>query len=49
MDIVDLIRSKRSGNRLTDPEISWLLDAYVRGTVADEQVSALLMAIVSRA
>ena len=46
MDIVDLIRSKRSGNRLSDPEISWLLDAYVRGTVADEQVSALLMAIV---
>jgi thymidine phosphorylase len=46
LDVVDLIRSKRSGGRLSDPEITWLLDAYVRGTVADEQVSALLMAIV---
>jgi thymidine phosphorylase len=28
--------------------IEWLLNAYVAGTVADEQVSALLMAIVFR-
>ena len=46
MDVVDLIRAKRGGARLTDEQISWLLKAYVAGEVADEQVSALLMAIV---
>ncbi|MDX6226976.1 MAG: thymidine phosphorylase [Frankiales bacterium] len=46
MDIVDLIRAKRGGARLTNEQISWLLKAYVAGDVADEQVSALLMAIV---
>ena len=46
MDVVDLIRAKRNGARLTDGQIAWLLEAYVAGTVADEQVSALLMAIV---
>ncbi|MDX6210977.1 MAG: thymidine phosphorylase [Frankiales bacterium] len=46
MDVVDLIRAKRGGARLTDEQISWLLKAYVAGDVADEQVSALLMAIV---
>jgi thymidine phosphorylase len=46
IDMVDLIRAKRGGARLTDDEISWLLKAYVAGEVADEQVSALLMAIV---
>jgi thymidine phosphorylase len=45
-DIVDLIRAKRTGQRLTDEQIDWLLPAYVEGRVADEQVSALLMAIV---
>jgi thymidine phosphorylase len=46
VDVVDLIRAKRGGARLTDEQISWLLKAYVAGEVADEQVSALLMAIV---
>ncbi len=47
-DIVDLIRAKRSGEPLADDEVDWLLNAYVAGTVADEQMSALLMAIVFR-
>jgi thymidine phosphorylase len=46
VDVVDLIRAKRTGARLTDEQIAWLLKAYVAGEVADEQVSALLMAIV---
>ena len=41
-DAVDLIRAKRDGGELTDEEIGWLVDAYVAGTVPDEQVSALL-------
>ncbi|MDN6555480.1 MAG: thymidine phosphorylase [Acidipropionibacterium acidipropionici] len=44
-DVVDLIRSKRSGLRLDDEQIDWLLDAYTSGFVADEQMSAMAMAI----
>jgi thymidine phosphorylase len=45
-DVVELIGAKRDRAELTDDEISWLLDAYTCGEVADEQMSALLMAIV---
>jgi thymidine phosphorylase len=47
-DAVSLIRAKRDGYHLTEPEISWLFEAYARGEVADEQMSALLMAIYFR-
>ncbi|HEU5485901.1 MAG TPA: thymidine phosphorylase, partial [Microlunatus sp.] len=42
---VDLINAKRRGQRLTDAEVDWVIDAYTRGVVADEQMSALAMAI----
>jgi thymidine phosphorylase len=42
---VDLINAKRRGQRLTDAEVDWVIDAYTRGAVADEQMSALAMAI----
>ncbi|UZN04415.1 thymidine phosphorylase [Cellulomonas sp. S1-8] len=45
-DAVDVIVAKREGRRLTDPQIDWVLDAYTRGAVADEQMSALAMAIL---
>ncbi|MEO6712510.1 MAG: thymidine phosphorylase [Mycobacteriales bacterium] len=48
MDAVELITTKRDGGRLSDEQISWLMRAYVDGTVPDEQVAALLMAIVWR-
>jgi thymidine phosphorylase len=44
-DAVTLIRAKRDGHRLPDDDIDWLFGAYARGEVADEQMSALLMAI----
>ena len=44
-DAVTLIRTKRDGRRLSDDDIRWLFEAYARGEVADEQMSALLMAI----
>jgi thymidine phosphorylase len=47
-DAVDLIRTKRDGGRLPDAAIGWLIDAYTRGVVADEQMSALLMAVFFR-
>jgi thymidine phosphorylase len=42
---VDVIRAKRDGHVLTDEQIDWVVDAYTRGVVADEQMSALAMAI----
>ena len=48
MDAVDVIRAKRDGRRLSDRQIRWFIDAYTNGGVADEQASALLMAIVWR-
>ena len=43
---VEIIATKRDKNVLTDPQIDWIIDAYTRGAVADEQMSALLMAIL---
>ncbi|NTW39392.1 MAG: thymidine phosphorylase [Cellulomonadaceae bacterium] len=45
-DAVDVIRTKRDGGRLADGQIDWVIDAYTRGAVADEQMSALAMAIL---
>ena len=47
-DVVDLIRAKRDGAALPGPDIEWLISAYTAGEIADEQMSALLMAIVFR-
>ncbi|NII42178.1 thymidine phosphorylase [Curtobacterium flaccumfaciens] len=44
-DTVDLIRTKRSSGTLSTAEIDWLVDAYTRGYVGDEQMAALAMAI----
>ena len=45
-DAVDVIRAKRDRNELSDAQIDWVIDAYTRGEVADEQMSALAMAIL---
>ena len=47
-DAPTVIRTKRDGGRLPDAAIDWVIDAYTKGRVADEQMSALLMAIVLR-
>jgi len=44
-DVVDLIRTKRDRGTLATDQINWLVDAYTRGYVADEQMSAMTMAI----
>ncbi|MHB0927340.1 MAG: thymidine phosphorylase [Candidatus Nanopelagicales bacterium] len=43
---VDVIAAKRDHQLLTDAQIDWVVDAYTRGVVADEQMSALAMAIL---
>ena len=45
---VDVIRTKRDGGRLSDEQIAWVVDAYTHGAVAEEQMSALAMAIFLR-
>lgn len=45
---VDVIRAKRDGGRLSDEQIDWVVDAYTHGVVAEEQMSALAMAIFLR-
>ncbi len=44
-DTVDLIRTKRDGGALSTAQLDWLIDAYTRGYVADEQMAAMTMAI----
>ncbi|AUG77640.1 pyrimidine-nucleoside phosphorylase [Kitasatospora sp. MMS16-BH015] len=46
MDAISVIRTKRDRGELTDAQIDWVIDAYTRGEVADEQMSALAMAIL---
>ena len=45
-DAVDVIVTKRNRGELSDGQIDWVIDAYTRGVVADEQMSALAMAIL---
>ncbi|MDX6296393.1 MAG: thymidine phosphorylase [Nocardioidaceae bacterium] len=44
-DVVDVIVAKRDRGELSDDQIDWVVDAYTRGVVADEQMAALAMAI----
>jgi thymidine phosphorylase len=43
---VDVIAVKRDRGRIPDEQLDWVIDAYTRGVVADEQMAALAMAIL---
>ncbi|WP_394941609.1 thymidine phosphorylase [Psychromicrobium sp. YIM B11713] len=45
-DAVDIIRTKRDRGVLSAEQIAWTIDAYTRGVIAEEQMSALNMAIL---
>jgi thymidine phosphorylase len=45
-DAVEVIVTKRDGGELSDSQIDWVIDAYTRGVVAEEQKAALAMAIL---
>jgi thymidine phosphorylase len=47
-DAPTVIRTKRDGGELSDAQIDWVIDAYTRGAVGEEQMAALLMAIFLR-
>jgi thymidine phosphorylase len=44
-DTVDLIHTKRDRGALSTAQIDWLVDAYTRGYVGEEQMAAMAMAI----
>ncbi|MEU0872479.1 thymidine phosphorylase [Nocardia brasiliensis] len=48
LDAVSIITAKRDGGALSDAQIDWVIDGFTKGVVADEQMSALAMAIVWR-
>nr|MTA35284.1 thymidine phosphorylase [Actinomycetota bacterium] len=43
---VEIISAKRDKQELSDDQIDWTIEAYTKGIIADEQMSALLMAIL---
>lgn len=45
-DAVDIIRTKRDSGELSTDQINWLIDAYTREYVGNEQMAALAMAIL---
>ena len=45
-DAVEVIAAKRDKRELSDSQIDWVINAYTHGEVADEQMSALAMAIL---
>lgn len=45
MRAVDLILKKKSGEAMTQPEITWLVDGFVKGAVPDYQMAAWMMAV----
>src|SRR6188508_1081995 len=45
-DAVDVITTKRDRHELSDDQIRWVIDAYTRGAVAEEQMSSLAMAVL---
>ncbi|MHB1473536.1 MAG: thymidine phosphorylase [Dermatophilaceae bacterium] len=45
-DAVEVIVAKRNKQELSDGQIDWVIDAYTRGVVAEEQMSSLAMAIL---
>ena len=47
-DAVELIRTKRDGGELSGEAVDWLIAAYTRGDVAEEQMAAMAMAVLFR-
>jgi len=47
-DVLDVIRTKRDGGRLSDEQVRFFVEGYTAGTIADEQAAALCMAILLR-
>ena len=47
-DAIDVIRAKRDGGEVPEPELRWMVDAYTRGYVTDAQMASFAMAVFQR-
>ena len=45
MDMLDVLRTKRDGGRLSDEQIRWFMEAFTSEAIYDEQAAAFAMAI----
>ncbi len=45
MDMLDVLRTKRDGGRLSDDQILWFMEAFANETIPDDQAAAFAMAI----
>lgn len=45
-DAIDIIVTKRDRGELSAAQIDWVIDAYTSGSIADEQMSSLAMAVL---
>ena len=45
MRMYDIIKKKRDGASLTEGEIQFFIDGYVKGEIPDYQAAAFLMAV----
>lgn len=48
MRMYDIIKDKRDGKKLTDAQIRFMIDGYVKGDIPDYQMSAFCMAVYFR-
>ena len=48
MRMYDIIKDKRDGKKLTEAQIRFMIDGYVRGDIPDYQMSAFCMAVYFR-
>lgn len=48
MDVIEVIRTKRDGEQLSPEQIDWIIEAYTRDEIAEEQMAALAMAVLLR-
>lgn len=48
MDMLDVLRTKRDGGRLSDDQIQWFMEAFTREAISDDQAAAFAMAIYFR-
>jgi len=48
VNIIDIIRKKRDGGKLSEEDMFFWLQGYVNGSVKDYQSAAMLMALFIR-
>jgi len=48
MEMIDVLKAKRDGARLTDEQIRWFIESFTANEISDDQAAAFAMAIYFR-